>query len=245
MSEDIPWYFRTGSKYFQYMHTPTQVWGTWTLNNYLMARLLWNVGTDADSLLNSFFDRYYGSVSNISRDYYQHLEKTYSNLKVFKSWTYGYTLRSRLMNDSQEIFTLDHLHYEAYHPELNDGLDVVEMIDELGLVRKGIDAALLQCTDKTVQARLIDDDRRIAYGEAMVYFYYHLIRTALLHRRSEVDLARHEFQEVERYAEILRNITDLVAPKPGFSSGDANAKDGMEATQAVNVYNYFRQKYGN
>jgi hypothetical protein len=212
-----------------------------------MARLLWNVETDADSLLNSFFDRYYGSVSNISRDYYQHLEKAYSNLKPFKhiAGKYRYAMRKYLMNDTLEIFTMDHLHYEEYHPELNDGLDVVEMIDELGLVRKGIDAALLQCTDKTVQSRLIDDDRRIAYGEATVYFYYHLVRTALLHRRSEVDLARHEFLEVERYAEILRNITDLVAPIPGFSGGDANAKDGLEATQAVDVYTYFKQKYGN
>jgi hypothetical protein len=247
MAADIPWYYRTGAKHFNYMHTPTHVWGTWTLNNYLMARLLWNVETDADSLLNSFFNKYYGDVSNISRNYYQHLEKAYSNLKPFKHYAgYNhYSMPRRLMNDTLKIFTLDHLHYEAYHPVLNDGPDIVEMIDELGLARKGIDAAMLQCTDKTVQARLIDDDRRIAYGEAMVYFYYHLVRIALLHRRSEVNMAKHEFLDVEKYAEILRNITDLVAPIPGFSNGDANAKDGLEATQAVDVYEYFKQKYGN
>jgi hypothetical protein len=248
MAVDIPWYYNTGTKHLNYMHTPTHVWGTWTLNNYLLSRLLWNVETDADSLLNSFFNRYYGTVSDISRNYYQHLEKAFSNIKLFKSWTYSYTLRRRLMNDTLKIFSMDHLHYEAYHPVLNDGLDIVEMIDELGLVRKEIDEAMLTCTDKTVQARVIDDDRRIAYGEAMVYFYYHLVRTAMFHRNSEIIMAKHEFMNVEKYAEMLRNVTDLVAPMPGFAGGgdgSANAKDGLEATQAVDVYQYFKQKYGN
>jgi len=99
--------------------------------------------------------------------------------------------------------------------------------------------------DKNEKARIIDDDRRFTYGEAMVYFYYHLVRTALFHRNSDAVMAKHEFLNVEKYAEILRNIIDLVAPIPGFPGGDANAKDGMEASQAENVYNYFKEKYGN
>jgi hypothetical protein len=149
------------------------------------------------------------------------------------------------MNDTIDIFPLDHLHYEEHHPELNDGPDVVEMIDELSLARKEMDAALLQCADKKVQSRLIDDDRRIAYGESTVTFFYHLVRTALFHRRAEVILAKREFQNVERYAEILRNTTDLLTPLPGFAPHrNIDEKDGLVASEAMNVYEYFKQKYG-
>ena len=187
--------------------------------------------------------------SETTRKFYNHLETAFSNLKTFKHYAgkYGnlYNMRNRLLRDTIEIFPLDHLHYESHHPLLNDGPDIVDMIDELCLARKEIDAAILQCTDKTEQARLIDDDRRFAYGEAMVYFYYHLVRTTLLHRHSEERMAKNEFQKVENFAEILRKITDLVAPLPGFSSGDANSMNGFEASQAESVYNFFKQKYGN
>ncbi len=246
LAADIPWYYNTGTRHLNYMHTPTHIWGTWTLNQYLLGRLLWNVDTNTDALLNEFFSRYYPTTTEHARNFYQHLEVASSNLKAFKHYAGKdiYKMRTRLMRDTMEIFPLDHLHYETYHPEINDGPDIVDMIDELGIARKEINAAMLQCTDKTEQARLIDDDRRFTYGEAMVYFYYHLVRTALFHRRSEVIMAKHEFQNVEKYAEILRNITDLVAPLPGAPMGDANAKDGLEASQAVDVYNYFKNKYG-
>ena len=97
---------------------------------------------------------------------------------------------------------------------------------------------------RSKQSRLLEDDRRFAYGEAMVFFYYHLVRTALLHRRQETALARREFLRVEEYAAKLRGITDLVAPLENRSSGDANAADGFEATQAESAYAFFRQKYG-
>ena len=253
MSTDIPWYYHTGTRHMHYMHTPTHLWGTWTLNQYLYARLLWNVETEPDALLREFFSQYYPTTSETTSKFYEHLEIAFSNLKPFKHYAgppdkYGrgiYSMRRRLMVDTLEIFPMDHLHYESHHPLLNDAPDIVDMINELRLARKEIDMAILKCKDKKEKARLIDDDRRFTYGEAMVYFYYHLVRTALFHRNSDAVMAKHEFLNVEKYAEILRNITDLVAPIPGFSGGDANAKDGMEASQTENVYNYFKQKYGN
>ena len=143
------------------------------------------------------------------------------------------------------IFPLDHLHYESFHPEKNDGPDIVDMVDYLRLARKEIDAAILQCRDTTEQKRLIDDNRRFIYGEDMIYFYNHLVRTALLHRSGNKPLAKQEFIRVDEFAEKLRNISDLVAPMPGHSGGDANASDGLDASQAVDVYEYFKKFYGN
>ena len=246
MAADILWYYRTGTRHFNYMHTPTHLWGTWTLNQHLLARLLWNHETDVDALLDEYFSRYYPTSSEHTRKFYHHLEKATANFKAFKHYAGKniYKMRDGLTRENREIFPLDHLQYDAHHPEINDGIDIVEMVDEMRLARKEIDAALIQCEDETEQARLIEDDRRFEYGEAMVYFYYHLVRTALLHRSNKKVMAAHEFLYVEKYAEKLRSITDLVSALPNQSSGDANAKNGFEATQAANIYDFFKERYG-
>jgi len=246
MAADIPWYYRTGTRHFNYMHTPTHLWGTWTLNQYLLARLLWNVETDSEGLLTEYFRTFYPTTSQHTRAFYRHLERATANFKPFKHYAGKdrYSLRRQLTVDSREIFPLKHLRYDSYHPETDDGPDVIEIVEEMRLARKELDAALLECHDQDEAARLMEDDRRFAYGEAMVFFYYHLIRTAMLHRRGEAALARREFGMVEQYTEKLRAVTDLVAPLENRKAGDANAKDGFEATQAENVYQFFKTKYG-
>jgi hypothetical protein len=79
----------------------------------------------------------------------------------------------------------------------------------------------------------------------MVGFYYHLIRTALFHRNALVSSAKEEFKKAKEFAEMLRNVKDVVAPLPGKGKGDANAADGFEASQAADVFDYFKKKYDN
>ena len=230
------------------MHTPTHLWGTWTLNQYLLASLLWNHQTNVDKLLNDYFARYYPTSAEHTRKFYQYLEQAMSNLKPFKHYAGKniYKMRTRLAKDTMNIFPLDHLHYEVYHPEKNDGPDVVEMVDLMKQARTEIDAAMLQCRDKTEESRLIDDEKRFEYGEATIYFYYHLIRTALLHRNTEEASAKQEFTRVKEFADKLRNIKDMVAPLPNTGrGGDANAADGFEAAQVNAEYEYFRKMYEN
>jgi hypothetical protein len=235
MSVDIPWYYKLGVKFINYMHPPTHTWGTWTLNNYLFARLIWQSETNADTLLNDFFAKYYPTTSETTRKFYKHLETALSNLKpiIHVAGKERYTLRRSLIKENREIFTLDHLHYEPYHPLLNDGPDVVDIIDELRLARKEIDASLLNCSNPIELARLMDTNWRLSYGEAMINFYYHIIRTALLHRQSKTTLAKNEFKEAEKYAGMLCNITNL-------AWGVVN---GLEASKIEPVYEYYKKIY--
>jgi hypothetical protein len=245
MAADIPWYYNNGTRHLNYMHTPTHLWGTWTLNQYMLARLLWDHKTNSAQLLDDYFVRYYPTTTVHTRNFYKLLEEAMSNLKPYKHYAGKniYQLRRRLTKDTVNIFPLDHLHYEAFHPEKNDGPDVVEIVELMKQARAEIDASMLQCKDKTEEARLIEDERRFVYGEDMIYFYYHLIRTALLHRNAEVASAKLEFAKVREYAEKLFNIKDMVAPLPNHSKGDANSPDGFEATQATREYDYFSKKY--
>ena len=150
----------------------------------------------------------------IPGNFTQYLEQATSNLKPFKHYAGKniYKMRTRLAKDTMNIFPLDHLHYDVFHPEKNDGPDVVEMVDLMKQARTELDAAMLQCKDKTEEARLIEDAKRFEYGEATINFYYYLVRTALLHRNAEEASAKQEFIKAKYLADKLRTMKDVVAP---------------------------------
>lgn len=244
LAADIPWYYRSGVRNFHYMHTPTSLWGTWTLNQFLLARLLWNPDTKVDALLEDYFCLYYPTTAERTRRFYQHLETATANIKAFKHhvWTGGdahYCLPGRLNATSKDLFPLDHLHYESFHPTLNDAPDVVEIMEAMRLARVEIDGALLECRNVTERLRLLEDERRFAYGEAMFGFLYHLVRTMTFHHQGDANMARAEFAAVERMADRLRSIVDLVQ----VSFRHANAKNGVDASQAEPAYNFLKKRY--
>jgi len=247
MATDIPWYYQNGSRQFAYMHTPTYLWGTWTLNQYLFAKLLWNTKTDVDTLFKEYFHRYYPTTSEHTKKFYHYLEEATANFKPFIHYAgkNRYRVQRFLTNDSVKIFTLDHLQYDSHHLLINDGPSIIDMVNDMNLARKEIDESLMQCQDKMEQARLIEDDRRFEYGEEMVLFYYHLIRTAIFYRRGSELIAKHEFRYVEKYANQLRDITDLVNPLVNHPGSAINAKNGFEATSVVAIYDFFKKKYDN
>ena len=248
MSSDIPWFFRNGARHFRYMHTPTKLWGTWTLNQNLFAELLWNVDLDVNKFLDEYFTLYYPTTSRHTRKFYEHLETAMIQTKSFKhfvSTTKGpFTFRSwtgLITGEKKDIFPINHMKYEKYSPLTNDAPDMVEIMDNLRLARKEIDAALIQCTDKNEQLRLIEDERRFAYGESMINFFYHLVRTAMFHNNENAVMARLEFALVKKYAEELKQVTDLIK----VASEDANDENGYLATQMMDVYELYEKKYGN
>jgi hypothetical protein len=254
IAADVPWYYRHGARYFNYMHSPMRRWGTWTLNQRLLAELLWDVETDSKAMLDEYFSRYYPTTTAHTRKFYAHLEEALANVKAFKHGVactggdahYGYTLRKRLAaEDMPELFVLDHLQYETHKPAQNDGPDIVDMVAGMQLARREIDAALIACSDEIERQRLLEDEERFAYGEAMVQFYYRIVRTAIFHRRGEETLARREFEYVEEMAMKLQGITDLVHVS---ASTGADAENGLMAAlhwpTGVNPYAFYQKKYG-
>jgi len=244
MAADIPWYYRNGARHFHYMHTPTSLLGTWTLNQYLMARLLWNVEADADKLLDEYFARYYPTTSAETRSFYRELEYATANCKAYKHYIHvngkGWALRNALQDTKREIFFIDHLHYEPHHPTLNDGPDLVEIVDAMHRARRHLDDALLNCRNATERARLTEDERRFAYGESMIDFIYQMARIAMLQRQNDPDQARRSFALAERQAAILEQIVDLVQ----VSSAHANAANGLDASGLTSVYKVYKDRYG-
>ena len=103
MAVDIPWYYRMGARHFHYMHTPTRLWGTWTLNQYQMARLLWNVNESSDELIDDYFEQYYPATASRMRGFYRDLELATANCKILKHYVTtprgGYSLRAAMIKE--------------------------------------------------------------------------------------------------------------------------------------------------
>ena len=96
-----------------------------------------------------------------------------------------WSLRSAIQSSQANVFTIDHLHYEPHHPALNDGPDLVEIVAAMHRARRHLDAVAASCRDAVEKARLLEDERRFAYGEAMIDFIYHMVRTAVFQRQND------------------------------------------------------------
>jgi len=245
MAQDIPWYYQAGVRHFHYMHPPLRLWGTWRLNHYLLGRLLWDVHANPQAIFDEYLARLYPDTAVPIRAFYRELELAMSNFKAVKHYIrvdgQRVDLRKNLVNDKLPLFPTEHLRYEPHHPTLNDGPDMVEMVEAMGRARRAMDDALQARSGAAERQRLREDERRFAYGEAMVQLYYRLVRTAIFHRKGEVEEARRELALAERQAAILKKIVDLVQVS---SNSYADAKDGFDASGAAGVCEHFRAVLG-
>ena len=100
----------------------------------------------------------------------------------------------------------------------------------------------LRCLSaKTLSSRrrLLEDERRFAYGEDMVSFLYHTARTVMFEKSGNDPAARREFEKVEHAAGDLRRyrrdfIETFICPDGGF-----------EATQfSMDKFNALSARYG-
>lgn len=247
LAVDIPWYYRNGARHFQYMHVLTQSWGTWTLNQRMMAQLLWNPHQDAQALLDDYFEKFHPTTTENTRQFYHHLENAMANVKAMKHYlelddpkVKYYSLRNQIDALKEDLFPLKTLQYDHRSPVTDSGVSLVESISELALARKALDAALLECSDPVERDRLLETESRFAYGEAIFHFYNHMVRALMFHHRSDEVLARLETKKASQLAEKLRTMVEVVQGA-GSHGSDVN---GFEAAQLNNAYEFLMGKYG-
>ncbi len=248
MSSDIPWYHHNGARHFCYMHSPIVRWGTWTLNQYLMSRLLWDTDADSDQIIDEYYRLYYPTTYESTQKVYAHLERATANLKAFKHFitlpneSRFYLTQSwaqHLTHQDKPIFWVDHLHYESKAMTTNDTLSIVEMTDEMSRARAAMDRSLLACDNADERTRLLADSVRLDYGHTMYQFLYHLVRTSMFYHADDEVLARAEFTKAKIYAEQLKQITDMANV-----TGGGGPENAFQATQAVEAYTFFTDRYG-
>jgi len=71
---DIPYYYNNNFNFFYTQHKYDDI-GTYGLNHYIAAKLLWNVNADVNELLDEFYSKFYGPVETHMRQYFETLER--------------------------------------------------------------------------------------------------------------------------------------------------------------------------
>jgi hypothetical protein len=240
MGEDLPWYAHNGADGVFYMHAPTRLWGAWTLNHAVLARGLWDPDS-ARSVPDAFCREYFGEAAGAMGMHYSRLEVATMNITALAHCVGAFgtsgAAAGRLTDVRFPLFPLRHLQPRGERPYGPGVDDIAELMRD---ARAALDSARTVATDPLVRARIEDDARRFEYGEAMFGFWLGLIRVAGAHRAQDAAAARREWPAVEAAAARLRGVHDLVQ----VSGRDADARDGLAASQVLPTYEYFRRLYG-
>ena len=240
---DVPWYFAHGARHFHAMHVVTRLWGPWTVDHVLLARLLWSPNADADSILADFWAREYPTTGPQARRFHEHLEAATADFKLLKHRVRAgrklFDLRWQLQ-DRGYPFVLDHLQPPGRERPGLERFGFPAMEREMRAAGLALDSARAACRDSFESVRLAEDARRFDYGSATLEFYDRLLRVYTLHTEGNESAARAEWPRLAAVAGRLRGMTDVVAG----SSSQANASDGFEATRMTAAYDSFLRLYG-
>ena len=242
MAADLRWYYRHGARHFHYMHAPTRAWGTWTLQHAVLARLLWDPAADVDELLDEFCRCYYPTSAAHMAAFAAALETASANILAIEqcigAFGTGGAPAGRLTAAAMPLFPLAHLGYDRRSAPANSAPSWVETMDAMRRARHELDAALAVCRGPLERSRLLDDERRFAYGEATFALYDRVLRAAGCDRAGDgAGLAR-ELAAADSLAGRLRTVHDLVQ----VASSHANARDGLDASHVERTLAYFRAR---
>jgi hypothetical protein len=235
MAQDLPYYYRTGARHFHYMHVSTGNWGPKTLTNYQMARMLWNPDLDVEALWTDYFAGRYGPAAETMREFYATLERALGNITRWK-----YDFASRLSRGDANLFPTLHLHEEEFHPETDDGPDLVETMAALARCRELLENAKAQPLPWRIRARLREDDGLFTYAETTFQFYAALIRVHHAVQKGDLEAARAAFREAVPLAEKLEQDTESTR----WASSHANAPNALQASYVTAAYFRFLAEFG-
>ena len=225
MAHDIPMYRKHGVRHFHFMHAYTRLMGPKRLNQFLMAKLLWNDGVDVAALADRYYADFYGAAAKPMKEFYERLEYAMSAIAHWKSGPSRLT-RS-LAKDLDPLFPLQHLQLEESHPPANDGVDLVESVAGLRRCRAIMDEVLPAVPAGVIRERLLEDDRNLRYAENTINLYYLMAQALVARRKGDLDRAREYYRASVPHARGLKEETGIVQS----SSSHANARDGMDASQ--------------
>lgn len=238
MAADLRDWSVLGIRHFTTMHAPTRLWGTWTFEHAMLARLLWNPRANVDSLIGDFCAREYGNAGEDLRVFYHDLELATANLTALQHavGSIGFGESERLLDRGTPIFRLRHL-TDAPMPGVADSTATLTGIEtSLRAAREALDAGRQRTHDPHVATRLAEVDARFRYGDAMLRFWIALIRAAEATRERRAGDLHAQIAVADSLADRLRSVTDLVQ----VAASHANARDGLAASGATKVYEHLR-----
>ena len=231
---EIPMYYRLGSRHFHYMHITARDWGFIAINNYLHSRLLWNIHTDPEQLVASYFSARYGDLAEDMRKLYEFMEATTLNCKYYKHYQFvnGTIVRFTRQLSQTLPLTEDQL-FVSKHMRLHGRTDDPQAGPSLQETLNGLEEAMAQFqkilqlpVEETIRSSLERDACRLDFGVRITRFLY-LFCLCSINPNDTVSL-----QQLQQVATDLESDTDCMK---GYDFGDT-FRNGLTATWLEKTY---------
>ncbi len=226
MRVDIPYFHRTGVRHFHYMHAPVANWGTRTLTQWQLARMLWDPELDVDALLEDYFAGRYGPAGPRMRVFYEALGRAMNNATEVR-----YGLQNRLNAGAEELFPGPHLTPEIWEQMMTD-------LAEARMRLEAVEGGPIALPDR-VRARIDEDERLFTYAETMTRFYDRVLAAQRALAQENEAAARAAFEEARPLAAALEADTHNVR----FGSSHVNAENGLAASRLAAAWKRLTERF--
>ncbi|MCE5228215.1 DUF4838 domain-containing protein [bacterium] len=221
---DIPYFYKTGARAFHYMHVPVANWGTRSLTQWQLSRMLWNPDIDVDALLNDYYTGRYGPAADQMRKVYASLRTALSNCHEVRM-----PMMDTLNAGKGNLFEHKHMQYVPNHPAdgMNDGPAWPEMLAALKQARVEMDKAkTIQVPDR-IKSRLAEDDALIVYAQNQMGLYDCAVRATMALEKGDKATAKQAYEESLPIQAALK--ADTKSSK--YGSSHTNRPDGLQASR--------------
>ena len=248
MGHDLAFYRRTGSRYINYMHVSTALWGELAVNNCSFASETCGYPFD----LTDFLEKRYGPAAAVMREFYARLRR-FSHLSkpLFhyvgkgkmlpdgsntEKFSFEQALRCQGSGENYPFFLPGHFEESVSSdsvPSLEEALELLDEAEELlGKADPAGNERVRQCLE-TDRMRLSYTIRRARFMETL----FHLIRAGKAGENGEAQRLAGKLRE---YGEAMRKDTVSVAHIR--SAGAPNLKLYVNALTATRLQHLYAEK---
>lgn len=212
MAHDLAFYHRTGSRFINYMHVSTALWGELAVNNCAFASETGGQPFD----FTDFLEKRYGAAASVMREFYARLRR-FSRLSKALFHYFGtgemepgkshfrmarFCLAASLKDPTGELpfFMPGHFEEHCSTPEIPSLDEALELLGEAENLLKKADPA----GDERIRKCLETDRMRFEYTLRRVRFTVAMIHLLQAEKAGKNDEARNLAAELREYGEAMR-----------------------------------------
>jgi len=245
MAHDIPYYISHGACGIDYMHVSTALWGELAVNNCAFAAALCDDSFD----IGDFCRKRYHAAAEGMEAFYDVLRRATANCKCLKHYQacsysperhrcVNYSLTSRLMSDSEELFLPGHFELDRdFGPAVSLETTVRLLHEAETMLQKALQTVV---ADELATKRIQMDIRRFQYTRDIIFFLYTFTQLRLAERRGDDMEVKRLAAEWRIIGEALRKEKTMMAHVREVGAPNLSYyKNGLTALHFEQFFNEF------
>lgn len=199
MTNDIPYYYKTGTKHLYYMHISAKNWGMLLLNNCILAGYLKSIKFEKEKFLKNLYSVYYPQTGKIMREFHRILESASVNMKYLKHYQFTdgdkkLSLIGEILK--QEKFPTKHCKFDYETDDYNNDISFVETMKKFSEAKLKLEIALTNASG-IEKERILIEKMRFDYGYKVMDFIFNYVKLKYEIADNNESEIKHLFEKTE------------------------------------------------